>query len=151
MGFVQHASGTATVGSTVSATFTNPTAGGAADSIIVLVSNAAGAFLTVSGIALTGAAHIETDMRAHRNPRRMRAIRRAMVDLVRRLRSQCPTCARPGFAIMGRISGLPCKWCAGPTHLTRAAIWGCEGCGHREERTVAATAADPAHCEACNP
>ena len=109
------------------------------------------AAMVAQSIALTGAAHIETDMRAHRNPRRMRAIRRAMVDLVWRLRSQCPTCARPGFAIMGRISGLPCKWCAGPTHLTRAAIWGCEGCGHREERTVAATAADPAHCEACNP
>lgn len=102
-------------------------------------------------IALTGAAQVETDMRAHRNPRRMRAIRRAMIDLVRRSRSRCPACARPGFALTGRVSGLPCTWCAAPTHLARAAIWTCEGCGHREERPVAATSADPVHCEECNP
>ena len=102
-------------------------------------------------IALTGAAHVETDMRAHRNPRRMRAIRRAMIDLVRCSRSHCPACARPGFAMTGRAHGLPCAWCASPTHLTRAEVWTCEGCGHREERPVAATSADPMHCEDCNP
>jgi hypothetical protein len=102
-------------------------------------------------IALTGAAHIETDMRAMRNPRRMRAIRRAMIDLVRRSRSLCPDCARPGSAMTGRISGLPCRWCATPTHLTRAEVWTCEGCGHSEERAVAAASADPMHCEECNP
>lgn len=102
-------------------------------------------------IALTGAAHIETDMRAHRNPRRMRAIKRAMVDLVRRSRSRCPDCAQPGFAVTGRVSGLPCAWCAAPTHLTRAEVWTCEGCGHGEDRPVTATTADPMHCEECNP
>jgi hypothetical protein len=102
-------------------------------------------------IALTGAAHIETDMRAHRNPRRMRAIRRAMIDLIRRSRSRCPACTRPGFAMTGRLPGLPCTCCASPTHLTRAEIWTCEGCGHREERAVSATSADPMHCEECNP
>ena len=54
MGFVQSApGGTSTVGSTVSATFSSPTTAG--NTIIVLVSNAAGTFLTVSGITLTGA------------------------------------------------------------------------------------------------
>lgn len=102
-------------------------------------------------IALTGAAHIETDMRAHRNPRRMRAIRRAMLDLVRASRSRCPECARPGFAMTGRVHGLPCAWCASPTHLTRAEVWTCEGCGHREERALTIASADPVHCEECNP
>lgn len=102
-------------------------------------------------IALTGAAHIETDMRAHRNPQRMRAIKRAMIDLIRRSRSLCPDCARPGFAITGRAYGLPCKWCATPTHLARAEVWTCEGCGHCEERPVSAASADPMHCEECNP
>lgn len=102
-------------------------------------------------IALTGAAHVETDMRAHRNPRRMRAIRRAMIDLLRRSRSRCPACKRPGFAITSRVSGLPCAWCSSPTQLTRADVWSCEGCGHREERAVAAVPADPMHCEECNP
>ncbi len=102
-------------------------------------------------IMLTGAAHIETDMRAHRNPRRMRAIRRAMTDLVRRSRSPCPACARPGFAMTGRAPGLPCAWCASPTLLPRADIWACEPCGHREERPVPPISADPMHCAECNP
>lgn len=102
-------------------------------------------------ISLTGAAHIETDMRAHRNPRRMRAIKRAMIDLVRRSRSRCPVCARPGFVANGRVAGLPCAWCASPTHLTRAEVWGCESCGHREERPASAASADPMHCGECNP
>jgi len=75
----------------------------------------------------TGAAHIETDMRAHRNPRRMRAIKRAMIDLVRRARSRCPECARPGFGVTGHLAGLPCAWCASPTLLTRAEVWTCAG------------------------
>lgn len=102
-------------------------------------------------IALTGAAQIETDMRAHRNPRRMRAIRRAMIDLLRRARSRCPECAQPGFAGMGRVPGLPCMRCASPTHLMRAEIWACEACDHREERPVCVASADPMHCEVCNP
>lgn len=105
----------------------------------------------VRTIALTGAAHIETDMRAHRNPRRMRAIKRAMIDLIRRSRSLCPECARPGFAMTGRAYGLPCAWCASPTHLARAEVWTCEGCGHSEDRPVSATTADPMHCGECNP
>lgn len=102
-------------------------------------------------IALTGAAHIETDMRAHRNPRRMRAVRRAMIDLVRRSRSRCPACGRPGFAMTDRVFGLPCTWCGSPTHLPRADVWSCEGCGRSEERPVTAASADPMHCEECNP
>lgn len=102
-------------------------------------------------LALTGAAHIETDMRAHRNPRRMRAIRRAMIDLLRRSRSRCPACARPGFAITARVPGLPCTWCGTPTHLTRADLWTCDGCNHREERPAAAPSADAMHCAECNP
>jgi hypothetical protein len=102
-------------------------------------------------IALTGAAHIETDMRAHRNPQRMRAIKRAMIDLIRRSRSFCPACARPGCAMTGRISGLPCAWCSSPTPLARTDVWTCEGCGHTEERPLRAATADPIHCEECNP
>jgi hypothetical protein len=104
-----------------------------------------------AAIAATGAAHIETDMRAHRNPSRMRAIKRAMVDLVRRARSRCPECSRPGFGATGRVTGLPCGWCAAPTLLTHSQVLQCAGCGHRSERPVAAQTADPAHCKECNP
>lgn len=102
-------------------------------------------------IALTGAAHVETDMRAHRNPRRMRAIERAMIDLVRRSRSLCPECTRPGFSMTGRAYGLPCAWCTAPTRLARAEVWTCEVCGHSEARPVSAATADPMYCEECNP
>lgn len=98
-----------------------------------------------------GEAFLETDMRAHRNPRRMRAIRRAMIDLVRKARTPCPDCGQPGFAVTGQLAGLPCAWCAGPTLLTRADIWTCSGCGLRSERPVPAHRADPGHCPTCNP
>ena len=100
----------------------------------------------------TGGAFLSrADMRAHRNPRRMRAIKRAALDLLRRYRSACPKCSRPGFAITDRPAGLPCSWCGGPTLILRAEIWSCDGCGWRDERPAAAAAADPANCTSCNP
>lgn len=102
-------------------------------------------------IALCGAAHVETDMRAHRNPTRMRAIKRATIDLVRRYRSPCPLCARPGFAVTERLAGLPCAWCGAPTMALRAEVSVCAGCGHRIERPVDAVTADPGQCSDCNP
>jgi hypothetical protein len=102
-------------------------------------------------IGMCGAAFIETDMRAHRNPTRMRGIKRATLDLVRRFRSKCPVCAAPGFAVTERLSGLPCSWCDGPTLATRADLLSCAACGHRIERLVAAATADPGQCPDCNP
>lgn len=102
-------------------------------------------------LALCGAAHIETDMRAHRNPTRMRAIKRATVDLVRHYRRLCPQCGRPGYAITERLFGLPCSWCGGPTDAMQAEVMVCVGCGHRTMRPVEATTADPGHCNNCNP
>lgn len=102
-------------------------------------------------IAKAGSAFIETDMRAHRNPRRMRAIKRATIDLIRRARSACPACGLPGYAVTERLPGLPCSWCLEPTLLARAEVWSCDGCGWRVERPAPATNADPAHCGECNP
>ena len=102
-------------------------------------------------LARCGSAFVETDMRAHRNPRRMRVIRRAMIDLVRKARSPCPRCRQPGFAISERLSGLPCACCSEPTLLARADVWTCLGCGLRWEQPVATTTANPGHCPECNP
>ncbi|MBI1338770.1 hypothetical protein GC169_00975 [bacterium] len=102
-------------------------------------------------LALCGAAHVETDMRAHRNPTRMRAIKRATIDLVRRYRSSCPRCARPGFCVTERLAGLPCAWCGAPTNALSADVFACEGCGHRIERPFEAATADPGQCNSCNP
>ena len=103
-------------------------------------------------IAKCGAAFVETDMRAHRNPTRMRAIERAASDLVRRFRSQCPACAHPGFDVTERIPGLPCKWCCEPTNVICLEVLTCQACHHRQERPATnATSADPGRCEKCNP
>lgn len=102
-------------------------------------------------ISLCSVAFVETDMRAHRNPKRMRAIKRATIDLIRRFRSLCPQCGWPGFAVTERIAGLPCAWCDQPTQLARAEVMSCGGCGWRDERAVAATKSAPDYCDFCNP
>lgn len=105
-----------------------------------------------AAIAQSGAAFIETDMRAHHNPTRMAAIARAGQDLVSRYTSRCPACAQPGFAAVERIAGLPCEWCGTPTGLALADVFACTACGHREQRPAShAASADPAHCPRCNP
>lgn len=102
-------------------------------------------------VAKCGAAFVEADMRAHRNPTRMRAIERAASDLVRRFHSTCPGCRHPGFDVTER-TGLPCEWCGLPTHVVQTEVLTCLACGHREERlTTSATTADTQHCESCNP
>jgi hypothetical protein len=103
-------------------------------------------------IAIGGAAFIETDMRAHRNPTRMAAIERATLDLVRRYNSRCPICGHPGFDITERRRGLPCAWCGTPTFVIKTEVLCCQACGHRLERCATPSpAADPGQCEVCNP
>ena len=102
-------------------------------------------------LGLYGAAFVETDMRAHRNPTRMRGIKRATVDLLRRFRSPCPVCAAPGFAVSERLAGLPCSWCGGPTLAIRADVLSCVACDHRIERLRGTITADPGQCPDCNP
>jgi hypothetical protein len=99
-----------------------------------------------------GAALIEADMRAHRNPRRMGAIERAAMDLVSRLHRRCPVCRRPDFSVIEHISGLPCAECKAPTYIVQREASLCRGCGFRSERPATeVAAADPAQCDRCNP
>jgi hypothetical protein len=103
-------------------------------------------------LRICGAAFVETDMRAHRNPTRMIAIERATRDLVRRFYSRCPNCDRRGFDVTERIPGLPCAWCGEPTRVIMAEALICQSCGYREERYVATDpTADPGQCDGCNP
>ena len=105
-----------------------------------------------AAIAQTSAAFVETDMRAHHNPTRMAAIARAGQDLVRRYASRCPACAHPGFAMVERIAGLPCRWCGTPTGLAMTQVLACIACNHRTQQPASDQAdADPGHCPRCNP
>lgn len=100
-----------------------------------------------------GQVWLETDMRAHRNPRRMRSIRRLGVALVRRLATPCPGCGAPGWGLLHTEPGLPCGWCSAPTALAAIEVWGCEACGHRQRRPRrdGLKQADPGQCPWCNP
>jgi hypothetical protein len=100
-----------------------------------------------------GQVWLETDMRAHRNPTRMRAIRRLGVAMARRLSTPCPRCGSPGWGLVDTQPGLPCRWCAAPTELALAEVWGCPGCNHRQlqPRRDGLVGADPGQCSWCNP
>ena len=97
-------------------------------------------------------AWIETDMRAHMNPTRMRSIERATRDLARVARSLCLRCGLPGYVVTSRVPGLPCADCGSETRMPRAEVLSCVGCGAREERRVdGLEVAPPGVCDLCNP
>jgi len=103
-------------------------------------------------LKICGAAFVETDMRAHRNPTRMAAIERATRDLARRFHSRCPNCKVPGFDVTERIAGLPCAWCGQPTRVIMTEVLACRSCHHRVERQATPDdSADPGQCDGCNP
>lgn len=100
-----------------------------------------------------GEVWLETDMRAHRNPTRMRSIRRLGVTLVRRLGSACPGCGAQGWGVIDRQPGLPCRCCRTPTELLAVEVWGCARCDLQvpRARRDGMEVADPQHCPWCNP
>ena len=96
---------------------------------------------------------VASDMRADRNPTRMRAIGRAAASLAERAATPCPGCATPGFGQVEVRRGLPCGDCGAPTAQVRALVHGCARCDERRElpRADGATTASPAGCDVCNP
>jgi hypothetical protein len=81
-----------------------------------------------------GMAVLIADMRAHRNPTRMRVLRALSWRLAKRLECLCPRCRAPGFGSIGNRRGLPCEVCGEPTHWVDFEIDGCSVCGHAESR-----------------
>jgi hypothetical protein len=98
-------------------------------------------------------AFLQTDMRAHLNPRRMETIGRLAERLAARLATACPNCAAPGWGLLRVETGLPCAWCDGPTLLVKAEIHGCTLCGQQDvhPRVNGPSVADPGQCPTCNP
>lgn len=103
-------------------------------------------------IEIHGRALIETDMRANRNPTRMNGIARATRDLLRLMRSRCPSCETPGYDVVEIARGLPCELCGCPTRMPVEKIFRCASCAHVERRraTMESTA-DASYCDDCNP
>lgn len=97
--------------------------------------------------------YLETDMRALYNPSRMRVIRQATQDLLRKIAQTCPQCSWPGFDIVERKPGLPCRLCYQSTQLTRSALYRCQHCKFSQEELFpdGRNTADPGECDYCNP
>jgi hypothetical protein len=97
-------------------------------------------------------AHIETDMRAFMNPRRMEVIGRLGRQLAARLSTPCPHCRHPGWGQVRTERGLPCSLCGSPTSLPRHDVFACVSCDGEEKRERSpGSVADPAYCPLCNP
>ncbi len=96
---------------------------------------------------------VETDMRAHFNPTRMRLIRRLAFKLARRLATPCPSCTAPGWGMTSQSTGLPCEECETPTEMILSEIFTCTTCAHREERPRfdGLREAPAGRCPCCNP
>jgi len=100
-----------------------------------------------------GQARLETDMRAHLNPTRMRSLGALAERLARRVATPCPRCGTPGYGRSGARAGLPCEECGAPTGMIAAELYGCVRCTHGEERPRpdGLRAAVAGHCPRCNP
>lgn len=95
----------------------------------------------------------ETDMRAMHNPTRMSVIKKAGEKLIENIKSECPSCARPGYCATRFKTGLPCLFCSAPTRSIKSIEYACIGCGHSETREYpdSRTEEDPMYCDRCNP
>lgn len=96
---------------------------------------------------------LETDLRAHMNPKRRVVIRQAAADLAANALRVCPQCGAPGVRAVESLLGLPCEWCGTPTRLRRAEIYACVRCDYRREQPHpdGNATASPEYCEICNP
>ncbi len=110
------------------------------------------AFLWCASQSRTGEVFVETDMRAHANPTRMKNIEKATHDLLSKLLNLCPECGAPGFIIKDVVRGLPCEACGLPSDMSLKFIYGCHKCKHENEQLYPRGQFAPAkYCNYCNP
>jgi hypothetical protein len=97
--------------------------------------------------------YAETDMRAMRNPTRMKIIAKATEKLVSKIKSSCPNCQIPGFGVVDAVKGLPCETCGLPTRSTIKHIYRCQKCNFimEKEFPLFKRKEDPQYCDFCNP
>lgn len=101
----------------------------------------------------SGAAYIETDMRAMYNPTRMQVIEQASHKLVKKMLSLCPQCSTPGLGITMIKEGLPCHFCHRPTRSILSYVYECQKCTYAREELYPNDKKyeDPMYCDYCNP
>ncbi|MCC6817714.1 MAG: hypothetical protein IT245_02325 [Bacteroidia bacterium] len=96
---------------------------------------------------------VETDMRAMRNPTRMRVIEKAAKKLAKKIIKLCPDCNTPGYSVQNITKGLPCFTCGFPTNTPRNQIYTCLKCAYSEteEINIQKKFENPLYCNICNP
>lgn len=102
---------------------------------------------------MAGEMTVESDLRAHRNPQRMKIIGEATLDLIKKLESRCPECDFPGFSVTSVIRGLPCEDCGATTRGFLKEIFSCACCRWTQERFFpqGRESAPAGTCDFCNP
>jgi hypothetical protein len=97
--------------------------------------------------------YVETDMRAMKNPTRMKIIEQTAEKLITKILCSCPTCFTPGFSITSAQKGLPCESCHLPTESTLYYLHSCKKCNHEEKEYFPRKIKfeDPMYCQVCNP
>ncbi len=100
-----------------------------------------------------GNVYVETDMRAHFNPMRMKNIEVTAQKLLTKILRQCPKCMTPGFSITSAQRGLPCETCHFPTESTLYYLYSCKKCKHEEKEYFPRKIKfeNPMYCQICNP
>ncbi|MFM7053549.1 MAG: DUF6671 family protein [Bacteroidota bacterium] len=100
-----------------------------------------------------GSVYAETDMRAMHNPTRMNVIKKGVQGLINKIKSCCPQCELPGFALKEMKKGLPCRMCGSPTRSILSHHYVCCGCNHQSEKLFPDNkqSEDPTYCDVCNP
>jgi hypothetical protein len=93
---------------------------------------------------------LETDMRAHRNPSRMKVIEQATIDLIKNINTTCSDCGTVGFSKIQFLKGLPCSSCGLETDVPGVFLYQCQNCKKEEERKEG-DFAQPKECAFCNP
>ena len=120
---------------------------------IVDLAQARKIFTEYSALSPTASVMAMSDMRAHLNPTRMKAIQECCELMARRLANKCPSCTSGGFGIVATIPGLPCEDCGAPTSLALSEKHNCPFCAFIKEypRQDGKKFADPSVCQWCNP
>ncbi|MDQ3046795.1 MAG: hypothetical protein M3R27_04540 [Bacteroidota bacterium] len=103
--------------------------------------------------SIDGKALIETDMRAIYNPKRMKVIEKATVNLLNKILNVCPECSWPAFEITERVKGLPCESCFFPTRGIKKYIFQCKNCNYKLDKEFPDNQnfSDSRYCDICNP
>ncbi len=111
------------------------------------------AFHHACSLSDDSSAWIETDMRAHVNPSRMKIISELAVTMAKRLSTTCPSCNAPGWGQISIETGLECELCGAKTNEIKFEIYGCVKCGYKESKPPkhGMKKADPGRCQFCNP